>query len=504
MMDFMLLMHLYATWSSVRKNPQFSCANPEHVDALIQKIRTMAEAGVGHIMVCADDWTPLADGRYVNPTEADNAEFGSAAAAHAYLMNRLQKELRGDFPELELALCPPPYSLDHGNLDGHKAMGDYFEEFNRLAAPEIMLVWTGRHIVSEKITHDDYLEFSRMLPGRRLYLWDNSESINPIQMWTTAFYPGFDADCAEIIYLNMHALSHVAQHAFRIEMNDYLWNPAGYDVKRSFFAAFDSVHGTGSAELAWDICERLEKLFAADPGSDFEAWRSEAETILADLPELEAAGYPGNSIKSAIERVIALNSTAVPEYQAPVGVNSLAVADWRKLTDNDTGAEVPAGLSSSFRLAVDSGTLFIDLKLNQPLLSTEIAKIKADPGADNVFHNPETVEMFIQPSFGGDYLHLAFDVAGNKFDELTAQGGAGWDPAWRLEIEKTETSWTAHVAIPLVELERLGTTAPAHGNAWRLNIFRVPFGSACQSFSSSGYGFHTKELFGKISFKEIK
>ncbi len=509
LMDFMLLMHLYSSWGA-RELPQFCHSNPAHVEQLIAKLRTMARCGVGHIMICADDWTPVKDGKYILPTEEDNQAFPDAASAHAALMNRIVEELKPEFPALEFSLCPPPYSLSHGNSDQRMALRQYLTEVHRLTEPEVRLVWTGRHIVSASVARDDYNEFVGYLPGRRLFLWDNSDCIeSEFPLWRTVFYPGFESDSDGLIFLNSHALGVADKASFIWENNDYLWNPRRYEPDRSFKAAVTQLYGTAAVEPLTQLRHDVIQLMHNTP-ADASVRQAALDRIKVELADVKTLGFSPSRLMRILEEKEQVWHAEVPEITIPV----LEIADlpvepdqlsddfWARgtrlqLLPNHGGAEVSAEYRTEVTLLIANDCLYMRSTQEQPALDKipEVAYVEA---ANTIWHYPEIIEVFLLPREDGDaYVHMGFDFAGRRAGEY--KQGEKWLPDWKVAVEGREDGWSAVLRVPLSELERLHPEVPSPDAVWRMNIFRIPFQGPVQSLSPSNR-FHATELFARVHF----
>ncbi len=105
-------------------------------------------------------------------------------------------------------------------------------------------------------------------------------------------------------------------------------------------------------------------------------------------------------------------------------------------------------------------------------------KFPAEPTAVKIFHNGQSIfvafdcpfpgtakanasqahdkwpsgdhaEIFLTPSSGKGYYHLAFDCNGNTYDAATVD--ASWNPAqpWKVQVKKSADKWSAVVEIPM-------------------------------------------------------
>ncbi|MDD4817736.1 MAG: hypothetical protein PHI85_07185, partial [Victivallaceae bacterium] len=69
-------------------------------------------------------------------------------------------------------------------------------------------------------------------------------------------------------------------------------------------------------------------------------------------------------------------------------------------------------------------------------------------------------------------------------------------------IRRFKDGWTAEMAVPVVELERLAPVQPAPGVRWRANFHRSDrLRGVDSSWSRGGTGFHAVQFFGELVFK---
>jgi hypothetical protein len=507
-MDFMLLINIYAA-ERTRKYPMFNCADKADVNALIEKCRYAAAQGVKHIMICADDWTPKAKGRYICSHESEKKKFGSIGTAHGSLMTELYLSLYKDFPELELSIVPPPYSL-YNHYVSDPQISQYLVDFNKAAHPQVMLAWTGPGILSKNIKKKHYKEYSKYMPERKLILWDNSQCFDStMPAWETKFYKGFAADSNGIIFLNAHTCGLFWTDPYIRTANDYTWNPRQYNMRRSFQATNTLLYSSKIADFIMAYRDKLLALIKASKYKNValqEKLLPEVEAMLKKFPEYGLSSYRQNAaIKGVKELLYAkLSEVSVPII-ASSNVDEKTIWDKAasfKLKRNDNGPKkIPEEYAATGKIAIANNAVYIRLEMKQP----EMNKIKKPINKkhdDYIFANPEMVEIFIQPNKNGDYGHFAFDNFGNYFDEKSADGQDSWDPDWKVNIDKKKNMWIATMKVTLDEMELIGAEKPERGVTWRFNVLRIPYKSTIQAFSpTTNHGFHEKEMFGLVRFK---
>ncbi|MDD4818468.1 MAG: beta-N-acetylglucosaminidase domain-containing protein, partial [Victivallaceae bacterium] len=477
LLDVMFLIHIYVTPNT---EPKFNLTRPEDVQMLIDKCALAAENGVSFIMICADDYTRRVGGEYTFFDEDEAKAFDhSIGKAHGRLMKLLAGALKPRFPELRLAMVGAPYSLHHG-IGTSPEMDKYVTDWAAEAPEEVFWVWTGPEICSPVIERKDYLAFKKLLPNHELFVWDNSNMFErPMSRWNTSFYPEMKQDSRGIIYLNDRVFypGWDWAYAYTLTANDYLWNPAGYDPARSYRAALTNLFGSGAAPLIEAVREKTVPVTAAFELGDRKALENLLPELEKSLVPFRAAGLPDRMIKQVADSAREMVEKVAPE----LAVNRAAVpvvVDGVPEIDEWSAAEpeylLPRGggddpLPPSVRALYDDKNIYFAFVVPN---SGELPELGPQPHDSTVFLNADSVAVFLQPSMGGGYGQWCFDYAGNKFDEPNGEGGFLWNPDWQLAIRRFKDGWTAEMAVPVVELERLAPVQPAPGVRWRANFHR--------------------------------
>jgi len=248
-----------------RSKPNYNIriGREEDLSRLASLCRGALEEGASGIMLRADDIHPLA--------EEDAERFGDKAGAHVHLVQRLERELRPDFPDFLFLFCPPFYTC----LTATKAPenAEYLRKLGAAIPENVVVVWTGpitRSLVIEPSDLDRYRSFI----GRTPILWDNTvyahrsvytgEHRNPsylLDAFATTYPKGFDKETLGITY-NWNISNPLAAIG-GICTADYLWNPEAYDPERSLRAAIRMVVGEGFEEDLLRFRDRYYELFDA-------------------------------------------------------------------------------------------------------------------------------------------------------------------------------------------------------------------------------------------------
>ncbi len=140
-------------------------SSEEELSLLLAKLAQVASLGCDSFAVLFDD-VPQA------LCPADEARFGSADAAQAFVMNEVEKWAAGECGVGGvLAFCPTVYcSMMAG--PGPLASCAYLAGLGASLHPRVRVCWTGPNIISETITRDHILEISAVL-RRPPLIWDN-------------------------------------------------------------------------------------------------------------------------------------------------------------------------------------------------------------------------------------------------------------------------------------------------------------------------------------------
>ncbi len=507
LLDMMFLIHIYVTPNT---EPKFNLTKPEDVQMLIDKCALAAENGVSFIMICADDYTRRVGGEYTFFDEEEAKAFDhSIGKAHGRLMKLLSDALKPRFPNLRLAMVGAPYSLHHG-VGVSPEMDKYVTDWAAEAPRDVFWVWTGPEVCSPVIARSDYLTFKKLLPEHELFVWDNSNMFDrPMSRWDTSFYPEMKDDSRGIIYLNDRVFYSGWDwaYAYTLTANDYLWNPADYNPSRSYHAALTNLFGAEAAPLIEDVRAKTVPLVKAFELGDRKALAGLLPELDKALEPFRASGLPDRMIVQAAANAREMVDKVAPELavnRAVVAVTVDGVPEIDEWSAAETVYLAPRNgsvdpLPPSVRALYDDENVYFAFVVPN---SSELPELGSQPHDSTVFLNADSVAVFLQPSMGGGYGQWCFDYAGNKFDEPNGEGGFLWNPDWRLAVRRFADGWTAEMAVPVVELERLTPVQPAPGVRWRANFHRGDrIKGVDSSWSLGGTSFHAVQFFGELVFK---
>lgn len=508
LLDFMFMLHIYAT---PRMEKFFSIADENDIALLIEKCQIAASSGFEIIMILADDLTPRVGESYIFHNEEESVMFnGSVGKAHGYLMARLHEALKKDFPELKLAMVGAPYSLNHGI--GTAGVDQYVIDWGEAAPKDVYWVWTGPEVISSEIAKEDYNGFAELLSGQPMFVWDNSNCIYaPTPRWETTFYDEMVEDSDSIIYWNGRVFTTSWPWAvpYFDSANAYAWNPENYDAEREYNSALAKAFGADNVELLNNAREAMIACQVAVSSGEREGFKELLENFEAAYAELEKR--VDNNGDPLPAQALAKELSIAREFQTiQVSAIELYELDGDIVIDGDINADEWAG-ATSFALARRDGAednnpvkamigytkdgLYIAMDITNHAVLPDIPD---QPHDSSVYLNNDCVELFIQPSVGGKYGHWCFDYEGNRFEEIEADGGFGWNGDWKLATKQHETGWTAELFIPVIELELLQPKQLIPGNMWKMNIFRVSSDFGIQAYSLGGNRFHEPQFFGEL------
>lgn len=514
MMDFMLLVHLYAleyfTLENRMNADYFSSVDPVKMGKMISIVRAAASSGVKHVMILADDWTPKVDGRYVCPNLEEREYFNnSVGKAHAEVMNKLAEALWPEFPELELSLCPPIYSINH--YDSYQYSEEYFRDFHAAARPEIQLVWTGAQTICTEVAKAEFDTFSSYAPGRRLFQWNNSDCVMPqLPIWQDKFYQGFHEDSDGKIFLNLHTFSWKWNWPYVRTANDYLWNPDGYDAVRSFDAANRKLFGEENVEVIRNFQASMVPLDAACANNDNQKLKEHLPYALECRKLMDQNKLDTTSFDAYFKRLQDFAShehkeITLPIWDDTVDPEALTPEILEKCTRFDMCWKDPAD-PTLLQTVIYSGIFGNQMLWVFDMERPDLAKVEMpvqDERDGEIYQNPELIEIFLQPNPAGSYIHFSFDVFGHQAMEINQGKSRDWKPGFTVLIQPAEHSWRGIVLMPLEELERVNPIPPSGEVSWRFNLMRNPADAPFTIFQpTDGFSVHTPQLFAVMKFKD--
>jgi hyaluronoglucosaminidase len=130
---------------------------------LLTKLRMFTDLGCGCVGLFFDDISlDLSH-------DEDKKAFSSLGKAHVFLLNSIQDELSKS-GGTRLIFCPTCYASNY--LGMTVSENEYLMEIGEGLDSKILVLWTGRRVVSITITAEDVLAYEKVV-RRKPFLWDN-------------------------------------------------------------------------------------------------------------------------------------------------------------------------------------------------------------------------------------------------------------------------------------------------------------------------------------------
>jgi hyaluronoglucosaminidase len=204
---------------------------------LLGKLRSLTERGCRWVGVFLDDVEP----RLVNAS--DRRRFRGFGEAHVSLLNGVFDELAKE--GIRLMFCPTYYANDY--LGEKPSENEYLGEIRTGLASGVDVLWTGRKVVSIRITGEDVREFSRAI-RRKPFLWDNYPVNDYYGDRPRLNIGAFEGRSPEILPLLAGYVSNPmnqpeASKIPLLTLRDYLGNPHTYAPERSLDRAARRIFG---------------------------------------------------------------------------------------------------------------------------------------------------------------------------------------------------------------------------------------------------------------------
>ncbi len=223
-------------WYAVSPGGSMTYADSGDYAVLLNKLAAVRAFGVTTFGLFLDD---------VPATlihQADQRQYGSLAAAHASLINRLAKDVQawGD----TLVVTPTTYT---------DAWGDqaYLGAIGPAADPSVPFLWTGSDVAAPTVTAAEGARWRAVLK-RPMLLWDNYP-VNDFARWRPFLGPlrGRAPDLPSSvagIFSNPMNEAHASMIALAT-LADYARDPAQYDPDASWRAALHALYGDTAVRL---------------------------------------------------------------------------------------------------------------------------------------------------------------------------------------------------------------------------------------------------------------
>ncbi len=508
-MDFMLLLHVYAGGRD--QDLPLNIANESEVFGITERCIEAARNGIMHIMICVDDMTPMENGVYACLYQDEKDKFGSVGKAHAYLLNRIVDALKEAKLDAEVSIVVAPYAQSH--IPDGSPIKVYFDDMCEIMYDEIPIVWTGPVVCSRSIGKYDYERYKKMVGNHELYLWDNSNAHGmPTIHWISDFYDGFEKDSYKsMVYLNVNLAgrNNFWDLLFSGTAADYLWNPYAFDEKGAYRNSLEMLLGDrASWPLMKRITNNLQQLGLVENNLVRKQLIKKLDEDIAELDKLNVTNLTW-PLKAAVDR-----TRAVAEANLATGEIKLVAAEpiidgklddeiWRSLPVYELGTVngevVPEHKRATFQMAFTRDKLLLGARMKLVDQLPEQKFLKHD---DEIFRAADVVELFVGD--GEKYGHFAVEYQGNYFDAFMKDNSDTYNPVWQVATDLNNDEWTMEMAIPFEELAKIGLKQPGGNAVWRINFCRE-YNKAGENQTWSPIGnnrFHEKRLFGQMKFVE--
>ena len=134
------------------------------------------------------------------------------------------------------------------------------------------------------------------------------------------------------------------------------------------------------------------------------------------------------------------------------------------------GSRNAAPFKTEARVVYDDANLYVGIKCHEP----DVKKIKtAKREHEGQIFDDDSVEVMLDPGFSKtDYIQLAVNASGTKFDCSRSKAGAAeddsWDGDWDAASRISRDHWACEIRVPF---HALGVTAKTP-SPWGINICR--------------------------------
>ncbi len=471
LLDFMFVYNIYAGAQS----RSFDCANPEHVSQLESQCRFALQSGFTHIMIGVDDYVPKHEGQYDFVSNNEKQQFGDVGTAHGMLMKTLSERLRKDFPQAVFAFCPGPYSLDQHDAI-HEPARTYLKHLGEQLPEDVYVVWTGRQVVSSRITKTDFDEYAALLaPHRKIYTWHNPNQ-GPCPPGPLDFYPTYHLDTDGIMFTNSHDYGVLSNRPIGAVYMDYLWNPRDFNAKEAFRHAVSRTLLTDekAADMYISMLSKYDlSRFTADRAKKAELLR----TAIDDLHALKPFKLPRyDTFEKQYTHELEMATVALPVLEAPHTQLEVTI-DGRLNEEAWDHAAI-------FPLLTPDGHPQGDCKIlwNETTQTIYLAAILPQPKTtseklprDDAMRGHDGIRFFFAtPLKHPRYAEIAIDLDGNLRDSI--QYVPTWDPQLPYAVGNDGTNGIIELQLPIAVMKNTAILWNSYrlqsGSEWRFQAIR--------------------------------
>jgi len=490
-----------------RTGEKIRASDPKDIEKLVKTFTYGINAGVKHLMLCADDLVTMKEREYILDNDEDIQKYGTLEVAQTVLVNTVYQSLKAyqksEMPKLsiEMYFCPPYYSLGHVDkfMRSPEVGIKYMNYIGKNIDPDVTFVWTGPKVTSKVVSDDDVEKYKLYTLGHKAMLWDNT-SDDIFTPWTTKISTQVvEMNPRHGFYYNAF-INRVVDRFTILMVADYLWNPKAYNPEKSLvhavatYAEQDAMPALSSfREVYYKLDDMKVNLSEyADPKKVF----TDTESELDKAMDTVSKQVVNNSVAPDLKRRFYGKQKV---FLRLFNEKKVVVCDTTKNVELRLFSNVGKGkrtYETKVVISVDSTNLRLTFNCEtttyQPI--EKVATIR-DAGV----YLDDSIELFIDPNKDyKNYYQYAFNFTGTKFDGK--ERVSNWDGTWDVKTSTYTGYWTAGMVIPLTEL---GITDGVQGKTIGLNIVRNnPAEWRSVEWSPmKPYSSHTPSLFGEVRFE---
>jgi hypothetical protein len=273
LVDLGLQVNPYVHLNNSELGDDLRISDPRTIESILKIFNAFYKAGARHLMLRADDFVPKEKGThfgYQLTDPEDKSRFGSLAAAHAFLIDKVLEGLKRKDSEPEISFVPPWYTNRFVMLS--KGLAEkYYDQLSSHVPGKISFGWTGPTVRSLSV-NSAHISFWRSLVGKRpLFFWDNTPYARRHRHYwgesekragLASFFEPYSVQFSDLSQVSRDEMfflnSNINPHN-KIQIatfGDFLWNPGGYHPERSLVSFLKINYGLEAARLLID-CDSL-------------------------------------------------------------------------------------------------------------------------------------------------------------------------------------------------------------------------------------------------------
>ena len=236
--------------------PQINCGGKADFDIIYNNFALPVAKAGGNLSVQFDDT------RYPMHLD-DKKKFKTAAKADYYLLTKLYKKLKKDYPDIRMAFCPPVY---WGPIAPNPLPESRDEYLNMIGAlpRAIDIYWTGPSVRSEKVLQE-HVKWEVDRIKRKPMVFQNGVGnphvfsyhyvTDPIYNLNKWYYKGYLKD-VKAYMLNG---GDIDKSGVLVSIVDWTWNPDKFDAEATIKDAIMKLTGSEAYPILKEINAELSK-----------------------------------------------------------------------------------------------------------------------------------------------------------------------------------------------------------------------------------------------------